>query len=602
MSDAFLNFFNSLPVLIKVGICMLLSATVLAALSFWCEIARLNRSLKIFSTFLEPESWFREGNRNGLGLEAWDRLREEARKLAGEPKRWWGKVQAAAELYLGTDNQEAYYLAEDPSHVLQYGALSASLHLQLYRAIPGLLTGVGLALTFVAILLALHGVHYDPHAAQPIVGIDTLINGLSGKFASSVVALICSIGFTLFEHSRIRSLRRNYNICIEALTDAIPRLTTARILLDIRKSSADASVEVANISADVVARFSEALNQQVAPVFAASVSQGMAGVFERQFGPTLDKMSGSVQDLQGTIAGLESHKQQSLTSEFERLLGNLERSMTQALEKMAGGFQVALGETARGEFAQIQGTLEGTRILLETMNNEFGGMQHVFNSVITKAEQSSATIVSQAEASSQTMTDRLEHVLQEIGQRSTDFAAASQQLREAQTFLSDMLLLNGENLKLLGAAGAEVRAFTADLRGHAQSLGSMISGQAQVTDRLATAAGRIQAVLEGQDERLQRYEKSVKQFDAVLTDLDKRVAAVLNEFTKGFSDYQESVRNNFDSIVRVANELVPKATLGLEARVEEFSDQMTNFSDAIVEQLQKLGGTANGRAHPIRTS
>jgi hypothetical protein len=58
----------------------------------------------------------------------------------------------------------------------------------MFGAVPGLLTGAGLTLTFVAILVALKSVSYNEgHANEPISGIANLINGLSGKFLSSIV-------------------------------------------------------------------------------------------------------------------------------------------------------------------------------------------------------------------------------------------------------------------------------------------------------------------------------------------------------------------------------------------------------------------------------
>ncbi|SEG46603.1 Methyl-accepting chemotaxis protein [Bryocella elongata] len=571
---------------------------------------------------------------------------------------WWQRCEDAAEAYEGLDGHEGYFLTDPPTEVLPFETVMASIARDFYRSLPGVLTGAGLFLTFVSILSALHGVHYDKaNAVEPITGIDILINGLSGKFLSSVVALLCSILFTFFEHSQSARARKAYADTISTLRAVIPRLTTARILLDIRKSSEDASVEVKHISSDVVARFTDALNDQVVPQLAISMASGVAGAFQQQLSPTLDRMTGSLDTLQGAIVGLEAQKQSSVTGEFERLLHGLERSMTDALGKMASGFQDALSGSARHEFTNMQATLEATRGMLSAMNDQFGATQASFNGVIARAEEttmqqvaagreqteqlhqvmrgvlasitsgtadnmqtlrdqlketidqlvsqvelhtrssqdSASTLLGQAASSSQAMTDRLEGVLNSLQDRSSDFEHASQQLTAAQGFISALLQQNGTALQQLGAASAEVRGYTADLRAQAQSLGTVVSGQVSVADRLSGAATKVQEALNDQEARLNRYASSLQQFEKVMEDLDKRIAAVLQEFGRGFNDYQASVSKNFDSIVKIANELIPRASTGLETRVAEFTEQMTGFTEAIQDEIKKVKGAGDGR-------
>lgn len=653
------EFVHHLPVLISIGCLFLIAGVVYFVLSLLRESGKVLKqfaSLKACFAAESPETQIRKA---GLSPTAWDAIQSRAGALDPQTADWWQRVNDASELYPTSSGEEAYFLTEAAGDVLPYGTLTASLRSERYRSLPGLLTGAGLTLTFVAILIGLSGLHYDiSNTANPILGIDTLINGLSGKFVSSIVALLLSIGFTLFEQNRTRKLKNAYADLIRTLATRIPRLSAARILLDIRKSSADASVEVANISADVVSRFADALNQQVVPQLASSMATGVAGAFYQQISPTLDKMTGSLDTLQGAIVGLEEKKQDSVTGEFERLLRGLEQSLTGALEHMASGFREALSGSARDEFGNMQATLEGTRAMLGGMNDQFGAMQVAFRDVVSKAEEATlhqvstgreqteelnrvmqgllsgiaagtaesmqavqerlgttveqlisrvdtltkgshdttAALLGQTELSTQALTARLEQILESIRDRSADFDRASGNLRDAQAFVSDLLQKNGDALKQLAAAGAEVRGYTSDLKAQSGSLAGIVVGQGNIAGKLATAAGSIEDALNHQDQRLQRYESTVQQFESVMGEVDKRIAAVLHEFGKGFSDYQEGVRKNFDSIVKIANELLPSAALGLEARAEEFTDQMTTFSDTMIEQIKKLEGASNGRS------
>lgn len=653
------DFVHHLPPLISFGCAALITFVIYSALSLRRETEKLAEDITSLSNCLAGDEPDHKNRRAGLSLPAWDELQQRAGGLVPRAADWWQRVLDATELYSSSPSEEAYFLTAPVTEVLPYGTLTASLRAERYRSLPGLLTGVGLTLTFMAILGGLSGVHYDRgNTAEPITGIDVLINGLSGKFLSSIVALLLSIAFTLFEQRRTRKLKNVYADLIRSLSTRIPRLSASRILLDIRKSSADASVEVANISADVVSRFADALNQQVVPHLASAMSTGVAGAFYQQISPTLEKMTGSLDTLQGVIVGLEEKKQDSVTGEFERLLRGLEQSLTGALEHMASGFREALSASARDEFGNMQATLEGTRATLGGMNEQFRAMQTAFREVVAKAEEttlhqvntgreqteelnrvmqgllsgiaagtaesmqavqerlgttveqlvsrvdtlvkgshdSASALLGQTEISTQALTARLEQILESIRDRSTDFDRASGNLRDAQIFISDLLQKNGEALKQLTAAGAEVRGYTSDLKAQSGSLAGIVVGQGNIAGKLSTAAGAIEDALNHQDQRLQRYESTVQQFETVMSEVDKRIASVLQEFGKGFSDYQEGVRKNFDSIVKIANELLPQTALGLEARAEEFIEQMTTFSDVMVQQIKKLEGTSNGRA------
>ncbi len=652
------EFVHHIPLLISVGCLVLIAGVIFSAIALRLEATAILREIASLKSCLAGDNAVKRSRREGVSLAEWDELQQRTSGLELQAAEWWQRVVDAMELYPTSATEEAYFFTEAASDVLPYGTLTVSLRAERYRSLPGLLTGMGLTLTFMAILGGLSGVHYDRgNTTEPITGIDVLINGLSGKFLSSIVALLLSIAFTLFEQSCTRKLKNAHADLLRSLSNRIPRISAARILLDIRKSSADASVEVANISADVVSRFADALNQQVVPQLASSMATGIAGAFHEQISPTLEKMTGSLETLQGAIAGLEEKKQDSVTGEFERLMRGLEQSLTGALEHMASGFREALSGSARDEFGNMQATLEGTRVMLGGMNDQFGAMQAVFRDVVSKAEEttlhqvnagreqteelnhvmqgllsgiaagtaesmqvvqerlgttveqlisrvdtltkgshdSAAALIGQTEVSAQALAARLEQILESMRERSTDFDRAGGALRDAQAFIADLLQRNGDALKQLTAAGVEVRGYTSDLKAQSGSLAGIVVGQGNIAGKLATAAGSIEDALNHQDQRLQRYESTVQQFDSVMGEIDKRIAAVLQEFGKGFSDYQEGVRKNFDSIVKIANELLPNAALGLEARVEEFTDQMTNFSDAIVEQIKKLDGASNGR-------
>jgi len=297
--------------------------------------------------------------------------------------------------------------------------------------VPSILTGIGLTLTFVAILLGLLGVHYDKaNTVEPISGIDSLINGLSGKFLSSIVALLLSIAFTFVERMRLRSLRTSYENLVFTLSEAIPFLSPSRILLDIQRSSAKASVSVSHISSEVVDRLLNGFNERVVPALTSGMSSSVGDVFQSQLSPTMNRMTGSLDDLQKSIVRLETQKQESVTGELGQMLAGLEPSLTAALTGMAERFHEALSGSARQEFGNAQSTLEGARQMLGEMNGQFAGMQAAFNAVVARAEQTTSDQLNAGREQTEALTVVMRGLMTQLQEN------ANQNLNTMQTQLT----------------------------------------------------------------------------------------------------------------------------------------------------------------------
>ena len=114
--------------------------------------------------------------------------------------------------------------------------LASRLNQNFYTAIPGIVTGFGLLCTFVAILFALLDVKLGGPTNKQFTGLDKLVSGLSGKFLSSIAALLSATVFLLCEkklsHSLTQSLRelvialdalvlRNWRSCWKSITASL---------------------------------------------------------------------------------------------------------------------------------------------------------------------------------------------------------------------------------------------------------------------------------------------------------------------------------------------------------------------------------------------
>jgi hypothetical protein len=111
--------------------------------------------------------------------------------------------------------------------------LGRRIDLGFFGQVPSLITGLGLLLTFVAICIGLSRLHAD---GQSIAGIPGLINGLAGKFLTSIVGLICANLFVLLERPAVRSLLAARAELVALLDESFPRRTVEDLVDELRRA------------------------------------------------------------------------------------------------------------------------------------------------------------------------------------------------------------------------------------------------------------------------------------------------------------------------------------------------------------------------------
>jgi hypothetical protein len=119
-----------------------------------------------------------------------------------------------------------------------------------FGQVPSLITGLGLLLTFVAISIGLNRLHVD---GQTITGIPGLINGLAGKFLTSIVGLACANAFLLLERPAVRGLMERHTEFVALLDESFPRRTVEDLLDEARRGEGRAR-EMREALAGVVRR------------------------------------------------------------------------------------------------------------------------------------------------------------------------------------------------------------------------------------------------------------------------------------------------------------------------------------------------------------
>lgn len=264
---------------------------------------------------------------DGLPLNRITQLRSGFQQSNQHAQDWWNSIEGSL-LPLSSSTsitEDRWFASHSAKDLFAAEELFDDYADASHQAVPGILTALGLLGTFTALLLGLADLRYTDKA---VLGLSDLINALSGKFFTSVLALASSLIFVLAERFLFATeFDKLYSKICGRFDRVFPCLTQERVLIDIRKEALKQSVSLSNISSDLVGQLTGAFQQTILP----SLSVDLAEQLTKQLLPAIQKM-------ENALERLESQKQDSVVGEFRSLVTTLETSITNALSDMGAPF------------------------------------------------------------------------------------------------------------------------------------------------------------------------------------------------------------------------------------------------------------------------
>jgi len=209
--------------------------------------------------------------------------------------------------------------------------LSHRVNLAFYNQLPSLMTGIGLLLTFLALYIGLSKLHAEGHE---IVGIQGLINGLAGKFLTSIVGLIAANLFTLIEKPMIFRLMKEHHSFLGLIDKLFPRKTMEQMLEQLtpmhsvqgrgrQASGGELRERVGGIGTDSLAVPIAELTSAVRSLTKWKEDEQAAGrrmmaelprVLREEFTAPMNTLNDSIHDLTTSLKDMRIHRPQMVTT------------------------------------------------------------------------------------------------------------------------------------------------------------------------------------------------------------------------------------------------------------------------------------------------
>lgn len=583
------------------------------------------------------------GPAEGLSLGGYDEL---SRILEGVPEFSvaWRQLNSQRILRRCTRGEDQIWMSHSAEAAFTDAAIiDSGLNRGFYAAIPGIATGSGLLFTFLAILVALLDVRITENRVQ---GLELLIQGLSGKFVSSIAALAAATTYLLAEKPLQYRLRRARHALVVALDTLVPVLSPTQILVDLTRDIGEQSTAFRSFNADLAGRLRQS--------------------FSESMGPTLERMVTAVENLNQLMRAAEEQKQESITGSLEGLLNKLESSMTGALSQMGNRFQESLSGGAMNQFQKVTDSLSGAASLLESMNVQAMTTQQKFAEVVDLAKDSTQAQAQMGRTQIEELTEVLRGLMRQMNETATHSAdrmnatltavvhqlsqevsglsvkmtdsitssagmatsaandviqkadrwssQSAEQLRQLlETHHSQLDTVKALRLSLERSLGdfnttldryatvnASVEQIVASVSGATGSLANTAKSARETHEALQRIAGQATSQLahlassnDDQREVWRQIHRSMEQYQQLFVRVEAEASKLLTEVGQHLQNYVQTTQQGFDGLVRVSDEHFANATSRLGSSVNDLNEIL----ELLVEGISKTRNDGhNGRA------
>lgn len=598
------RFMHQIPPYIWGLLFVLLTLVLYMLFKMWSQSRSLRAAFNAMSD-LVGEGEEQHGLGRGISLSHLEEIRIRAEQMPLHLRQWWHRIEHHLEAYQGSGQSREYFLARPARDVLPEGELfEAMYHGSQYQALPGIVTSIGLAGTFAAILIGLFFVTYNPSdPTQPVRGIDKLINNLSGKFASSLVALLLSIFFVFFEKRAEKRIRVAYDRLITRIEDALPLLTPVRVLVDLQASAAKQEVALREISSDMVDRFKAAFTTEINPALSHQFSQNLMTELQ----PTLVRMTESLGSLTGVIRTLETSKNDTLLRDLTAMVKAMHGSLLEGLQGMGTEFHQALAGSARLDLEQMHESLAASRMVLDQLNSrlndmgskmveslgvfQLGAQQQTEDAIsrigvmANKAQEESSRAVEESIASLQAVltqaSSEVSVLIGTVGEGARDFARASQRLVEIQHHLQENLAEQGSAIEEATGVWEGLRAASRSFNDAITGANTLVVNQGATVRQMVDLSKDLTLLQKGSASVVQEYRVALQSTQAGLGSLDQDLVRAFDGIHAGMRVWTEGVESSLQSLTTHTNQHMATISMAFSRQIEELTDKLSEFNEAL---------------------
>jgi uncharacterized protein YmfQ (DUF2313 family) len=582
-------------------------------------VKALNRLTKQINS-IEPQ------NRalDGVGLEELRELMVKSPLVSDA----WGEFEETLLIHTEGNTQQVFNTRQADGYFSQAAILGGRINMRLYSAFPGILTSIGLLLTFIAILLGLSHIQPDPAAQGKLTGVEELVYSLSGKFISSICALFCAVLFTFFEKRRENLLSRSVHGFIKALNKRFARKPAEHILQLIQKDISEQSIAFRQFGTDLSGHLKESFSEGMGPHFqkvaeaveelkrhkSESLTDSLGGIIsefksalmgstnsefktlESTLSKTADLMSSmneqskiSQEKMSEVIQSLDAavSKQSSSGDEHLSRLANTMEIIIEKLETAAIQSSGTMTSSVTKLLEQLQSSFSSQASEMSRRNEELSGlMKGMLEQVQSSLNHSSSSVSSAVNGVLEKSSEWTEKTMAQIGTVLEEQTRNARAVNDARDSLNNALEIFKRVVNEGSSTLSEMGTVSTSVKDGVTTLTGAVSNLGRTQDKISDLASLVEKNAESLKSVMDRQSDNVTKKEIVVRDLDKTLSTVLNQVTSSIENYSARVKSSLETTLGQFDNHLGNATAKLGGTVQDLSESLED----LVELASKSKG------------
>lgn len=433
-------------------------------------------------------------------------------------------------------------------------ALEIGVRLSSVRKIPSTITSLGLFFTFFFIVLGLDKIKVNND--QTIKGVNDLINGLSAKFTSSVLALGLGVIFSFLADKMVRSLEKHYDNLIDLLDSKFKRKTNENYLQSIAASIQELNVSMKHFSTDLAGVIKEGLTEGMRP---------------------------STDSLLAAISNLEKQKNENIADTLSKLLGEFKSSLSQS----AGSEFAELGSSV----TKLAGTMEDSarrseslsvRIekLVGSLDSQIDRSSRMSDESVAKTQQAFENLLSAIDSNTKAQKDTMTAMMKEI----VDSTSGA-----TQGIIKDVGNVAELNRNLMGDFAIltdSAKASVAKYQEVVKSTTNLIVSASSVTDSVSQSLTKLASLESNMQDLTTKFMAESRS----LVDIQQRNATGVERYQQVFKEVESGLGRVLQQITDNLSRYNNQTKTGLEGYIRQFEDAFSGAANQLRQTVKDLDG------------
>lgn len=563
---------------------------------------------------------------------SWESIRENYGNLQAEMGQApYDSIWKKFERTLFKSKAEGVLMTQDPEAFYNDRTLLENLPLDLFRAMPGIFTGLGLLGTFAGITVGISGIDLG-NVETMKSGIEVLLSGTKTAFLTSVVGLILALGYNLLDNWIYRPYTKKLATLIDQLNTLFPSKSLEEFLSNQAEQAEEQTDAMRELNGELVGRLedmfvklsqsidvalknnlTESFTNSLEPVFqdlnqsidklGSSAGDTLSKSIEQGAGDQIQGLAVTLQDFQGKMGNMMEVSERLNAENTARLQGSVEMMVTKLNEAMDANIQKQATTSDASQAAMKQLVEEMNTNLKAALDQMVEAGRTANQALLQTTEATKGTIQEITDTMSQstrTQRDEMiqvtanmkESVLEVLKQLQTDMQERNRTMDSYMSGLKEML---GHNREIMASAGKTADKFaqaSTPMQKVADTLGSQLnlvvsasnqfnSHVDQNVQKLVLASQSSQKDLELIRDSMstmrsawENYQQTFQGVSREMREATDTLARTLEQYNTSTSKWLSETLGQYDKSIKEAMDSVSIINKSLSDSIQDLSDAM----------------------------